>query len=71
MQVIIFQQEDGTVAVLFPAPEYADQLEAIGHKDVPDGCSWRIVNMDELPAAPQEAWVWSDDGPISATQAGA
>lgn len=71
MQVIIFRQADGTVAVLFPAPEYADQLEAIGHKDVPADCPWRIVDMSELPEAPQEAWVWSDDGPLATTQAGA
>ena len=60
MQVIIFRQTDNTVAVLFPAPEYVDQIEAVGNKDVPAGCPWRIVEVEKLPKGPQEEWVWAD-----------
>lgn len=60
MQVIIFKNGD-TVAVMYPAPEYADQIEAVAAKDVPAGAEYRIVDDTSLPySVPQENWVWSD-----------
>ena len=60
MQVIIFK--DGSkVSVMYPAPEYADQIEAVAAKDVPSGAEYRIVDDASLPySVPQENWVWSD-----------
>ena len=65
MQVIIFPQDNGGVLIITPAPEYADQIEAVAQKDVPAGKPWRIVDDSALP--PRESrdrWVWTDDGPM-------
>lgn len=63
MQVIIFPN-DGGVAVMFPAPEFEHRMQELGQKDVPAGLPWRIVDFSGLPTAPQESWVWTDDGPL-------
>ena len=49
MQVIIYRQENGLIAVVSPAPEFADQIEAVAEKDVPAGTPYRIVDRDTLP----------------------
>lgn len=65
MQVIIFPQDNGGVSVIIPAPEYADQIEAIASKDVPAGNPWRIVNDSELPSREfRDQWQWTDSGPL-------
>ena len=65
MQIIIFPQDDGKVSVIYPAPEYADQIKAIAAKDVPAGKPWRIINLSDLPAREsRESWRWTDSGPI-------
>lgn len=66
MQVIIFPQDNGGVSVIIPAPEYADQIEAVAGKDVPDGKAWRIVDDSELPSREfRDQWQWADSGPIT------
>jgi hypothetical protein len=60
MQVVIFKQENGVVAVMTPAPEYADQIEAVAEKDVPEGQPWKIIEANNLPRKPQEEWVWEE-----------
>jgi hypothetical protein len=66
MQVIIFPQDDNKVSVIYPAPEFADQIEAVAQKDVPAGKPWRIVDEAELP--PRDArdrWLWSESGSLA------
>lgn len=66
MQVIVFHMGNGKVALVIPAPEYADQIEAVAEKDVPEGKQWRIIDAAELP--PRESrdrWRWTDSGPLS------
>jgi hypothetical protein len=66
MQVIIFPQDDNKVSVVIPAPEFADQIEAIASKDVPAGKAWRIVDADDLPPSEsRNAWQWTDTGPLT------
>jgi len=66
MQVAIFPQDDNRVAVLIPAPEFADQIEAVATKDVPDGKSWRIVDDSDLPSRDtRDRWRWTDSGPLT------
>jgi hypothetical protein len=66
MQFIIFPQDNGGVSVIVPAPEYADQLEAIAAKDVPEGKSWRIVDDGDLPSRDfRDQWLWADSGPVT------
>jgi hypothetical protein len=65
MQVIIFRQDDNKVAVIIPAPEFADQIEAVAHKDVPVGKPWRIVDDSELPSRDtRDRWLWTESGPL-------
>jgi hypothetical protein len=65
MQVIIFPQNNGGVSVLIPAPEFADQIEAVAQKDVPAGKPWRIVDDSELPSRDaRDRWLWTESGPL-------
>ena len=65
MQVIIFPQDNGGVSVLIPAPEFADQIEAVAHKDVPEGKPFRIINDSELPSRDsRDRWLWTESGPL-------
>lgn len=69
MQVIIFSQDNGVVSVITPASEYADQIEAVAIKDVPEGKPWRIIDAAELP--PRESrdrWRWTDSGPLEVSE---
>lgn len=66
MQVIIFPQDENKVSVIIPAPEYADQIEAVAYKDVPAGKSWRIVDINELPSREfRDKWQWTESGPLN------
>lgn len=65
MQVIIFSNDSGGVSVIYPAPEYADQIEAVAAKDVPEGKPWRIVDAGDLPSRDsRDRWRWTDNGPL-------
>ena len=69
MQVIIFPNGIGGVAVIIPAPEYADQIDAIAAKDVPAGKLWRIVDAIDLPSREDRArWRWTDSGPLTVAE---
>lgn len=64
-QRIIYPNDDGGVAVIIPAPEYADQIEAIANKDVPAGKPWRIIDGSTLPSRDsRDRWLWTGDGPL-------
>ena len=54
MQIVIFPQEDGSAAIMVPAPEYADQIEVVADRDVPRGTVWRIIDDSELPPCADE-----------------
>jgi hypothetical protein len=65
MQVILFPNDNGGVSVIIPAPEFADQIEAVANKDVPEGKPWRIVDDSELPSRDsRDRWLWTDSGPL-------
>lgn len=48
---IIYQTEDGGVAILIPAPECLIErtIEEIAAKDVPAGVAYKIINAEDLP----------------------
>jgi hypothetical protein len=48
---IIYQTDDGGVAVIIPAPEYmADHtIEELAAKDVPAGKPFKIVDVADIP----------------------
>ena len=65
MQVIIFPQDDNKVSVVIPAPEFADQIEAVATKDVPAGKPFRIISDSELPSRDsRDRWLWTETGPL-------
>jgi hypothetical protein len=69
MQVIIFPQDDNKVSVIYPAPEYADQINAVAAKDVPEGKPWRIIEDGELPPRDsRDRWRWTDSGPLEVSE---
>ena len=61
-QVIIYNQDNGVVAVIIPTPECLQTrtIQEIAIKDVPAGKKFKIVDAADLPTEPQEAWVVND-----------
>jgi hypothetical protein len=57
-QVIIYNQDNGTPAVVMPTQEALDAhgIMAVAIKDVPAGKRFKIVDAIELPTEPQETW---------------
>jgi hypothetical protein len=48
-QRIIYQTNDGGVAVIVPAPESGLSIQEIAAKDVPAGKSYKIVDVSDIP----------------------
>lgn len=48
-QRIIYQTDDGGVAVIIPAPECGLTIEEIAAKDVPAGKTFKIVDVSDIP----------------------
>jgi hypothetical protein len=48
---IIYQTDDGGVAVIIPAPEAVEKygIQAIAEKDVPEGKPFKIVDASVIP----------------------
>ena len=46
---IIYQTEDGGVAVIVPAPNCGLSIEQIAEKDVPRGKPYKIVDVSDIP----------------------
>ena len=58
MKNIIYQTEDGGIAVIIPADECGLTIEEIARKDVPTGFPYTIVEAADIPAdrAFRSAW---------------
>jgi hypothetical protein len=63
MKVIIYKQDGGRVAVIYPAPEALNRygIEAIALKDVPAGKPFKIIDESALPAEQSERDTWVCD----------
>lgn len=46
---IIYPTDDGGVAIIIPAPECGLSIEQIAQKDVPEGKTYKIVNVSDIP----------------------
>lgn len=60
MQVVIYNQDNGIPAVVYPTEEALRQhsILEIAIKDVPSGKRFKIIDTSELPQdIPQEAWI--------------
>lgn len=62
-QRIIYQTDDGGVAVIIPAPEcLVDRtIEEIAAKDVPAGKPYKIVSVDDIPSDRTFRGAWEVD----------
>lgn len=62
-QRIIYQTDDGGVAVIIPTPEALEKygIEAIALKDVPAGKPFKIVNVADIPADRTFRNAWTVD----------
>jgi len=49
MQVIIYPQENNSIALVVPAPQCSIPIQEIARKDVPQGVPFLIVDSSELP----------------------
>jgi hypothetical protein len=47
---IIYQTEDGGVAIIVPSAECGLTIEQIAQKDVPAGKAYKIVDVADIPA---------------------
>jgi hypothetical protein len=62
-QRIIYQNDDGGVAVLIPAEEClaTHTIEAIAAKDVPAGKAYKIVDVSDVPSDRTFRSAWEVD----------
>jgi hypothetical protein len=62
-QLIIYTQDNGTVAVIIPTPEAIEQygIGAIAIKDVPAGKPFKIVDSSEIPTDRSLRNAWTVD----------
>jgi hypothetical protein len=58
---IIYQTDEGGVAVIIPAAECGLSIEAIAAKDVPTGKPYKIVDVTEIPSDRSERNAWTVD----------
>jgi hypothetical protein len=60
-QRIIYQTDEGGVAVIVPAPGCGLTIEQIALKDVPTGKPYKIVNAADIPADRTDRSAWAVD----------
>jgi hypothetical protein len=63
MQVIIYKQDNGVLAVIHPTVEALELygIEAIAAKDVPAGKPYKIVDASEMPTDRSQRNAWTVD----------
>ena len=61
MKVIVYKQDNGAVATIYPTPEAVAKygIEAIAQKDVPFGKPYKIVNQADLPDRTNREKLWA------------
>jgi hypothetical protein len=64
-KVVIYQNEQGGVAIVIPTPDALQTytIEQIAEKDVPEGKPYKIVNMSDLPSDRTFRAAWEIDEP--------
>ena len=63
MNRIIYNQDNGVVAVIIPSPEALEQhgIQAIAIKDVPFGRPFKIVDAADIPSDRSQRDAWTVD----------
>lgn len=59
---IIYQTDEGGVAVIVPAPDCGLTVEQIAAKDVPAGKPFKIINTEDVPSdrTYRDAWEYQE-----------
>jgi hypothetical protein len=72
-QRIIYQNDEGGVSILIPAPECLTKysIEEIAAKDVPAGVSYKIIDAADLPTDRTFRNAWEVDPSILTDGVGA
>lgn len=62
-QVVIYKQDNGVVAVVYPTPEALARfgIDAIAKKDVPHGKPYKIIDSADLPTDRNQRNAWTVD----------
>ena len=73
MQVIIYKQDNDSLAVVYPTQEAIDLygIEAIALKDVPFGKPFKIIDSSELPSDRSSRTFWTVDDVVLTDGVGA
>ena len=63
MNRIIYNQDNGVVAVIIPSPEALEQygIQAIAQKDVPSGKRYKLVDAADIPSDRSDRDAWTVD----------
>ena len=63
MNRIIYNQDNGVVAVIIPTPEALEQhgIQAIAIKDVPSGRKFKLVDAADIPSDRSQRDAWTVD----------
>ena len=63
MQVIIYKQPSGVIAIVRPTEEALALygIEAIAQKDAPAGLPYKIINASEIPTDRSQRNAWTVD----------
>ena len=59
---IVYKNQDGSVAVIVPAPNSGLTVDEVAARDVPDGVSFDIVNVSDLPQVRDFRNAWRLNG---------
>lgn len=60
---IVYTNQDGSVSIVVPAPDYAGTMEELAEKVVPQGVTYRIIATSDLPASRNWRNAWTDANP--------
>ena len=62
-QCIIYKNDQGGIAVIYPSPEALTQysIQAIALKDVPEGKPFKIIDISDLPSDREQRNLWDVD----------
>tara|TARA_Y100001938_G_C7987378_1_gene377626 strand:- start:293 stop:523 length:231 start_codon:yes stop_codon:yes gene_type:complete len=61
MKRIIYNQDNGMVAVVIPSPEWKGTIEELAKKDVPTGKKYKIVDVSAIPSDRSFRNAWEVD----------
>jgi hypothetical protein len=63
MNRIIYNQDNGVVAIIIPTPEALEQhgIQAIAIKDVPSGRKFKLVDAADIPSDRSDRDAWTVD----------